>query len=68
MTAAPKAPGEGNALIFIDLDRFKFINDTFGHGEGDRALKAAAPKPQVPASLHRSIMRAVESSARPAAI
>ncbi len=26
------------ALVYMDLNNFKFINDTFGHAEGDQAL------------------------------
>jgi diguanylate cyclase (GGDEF)-like protein len=35
---------EHAALLFIDLDRFKLINDRFGHGKGDRALQIAADR------------------------
>lgn len=36
--------GTGTALLLIDLDRFKEINDTFGHHYGDELLAQVGPR------------------------
>lgn len=48
---------KGGLLIMIDLDRFKTINDTFGHAAGDKAL-------QVVGAFLQSNIRPMDCAAR----
>jgi diguanylate cyclase (GGDEF)-like protein/PAS domain S-box-containing protein len=42
--AVSKRSSQGGALLFLDLDHFKTLNDTLGHDAGDLLLKKVAER------------------------
>ena len=49
--------GQGVALLFLDLDRFKVINDGIGHAAGDELLVAVAQRLTAHVAGHGSLAR-----------
>ncbi|GGJ74731.1 putative bifunctional diguanylate cyclase/phosphodiesterase [Deinococcus aquiradiocola] len=56
------APGVGlTAVLYVNLDGFKSINDRFGHGQGDELLRELARRLQ-------ALLRRSDTPARPGAL
>jgi diguanylate cyclase (GGDEF)-like protein len=46
--------GGGSALLLIDIDDLKLVNDTFGHGTGDCLIRTIAHRLSEAAAPHRA--------------
>jgi diguanylate cyclase (GGDEF)-like protein len=57
MLARARRADQPIAVLYIDIDGFKHINDTFGHGVGDMFLKAVAGRLE-------TVVRAGDTAAR----
>ena len=55
--AGARREGGGVAVLFLDLDQFKPINDNYGHAVGDRYLQAVAGR-------WRAVIRETDTLAR----
>lgn len=49
--------GKRIAVLFLDLDRFKDINDSLGHAAGDRLLRATAARLQATVGPQHTVAR-----------
>lgn len=51
-----QGPGKKFALMLMDLDRFKEINDTLGHHVGDELLKMIGPRIELEIAEHNALV------------
>ena len=52
-----RSAGETLGLIFLDIDRFKLINDSLGHAAGDRVVKAVGQRIRLAAGDDATVAR-----------
>ena len=52
-----RSPTETLGVIFLDVDRFKMINDSLGHAAGDRVVKAVGHRLRVAAGDEATVAR-----------